>query len=544
MTEHRPAAGGPVGDRAVGSGARTLVYAIDGRSYDSVGAATARFKTDLRRLGLAPEVMRRVIIAAYEAEANAVIHAGGGCMTAGLGRSHVCVEVRDEGPGIENLRAAMREGYSSAPEEARQLGFGAGMGLPNIKKNSDRLSIETGPGRGTRVIFEVELTAARAEAGGRNSLEIRAEHCRECLACLRACPTEAIRVRRKVPAVLEHLCVDCTACLAACRSGALCMQSGVRGGKPEADRLIVPAAFLSQFWPRLTPAQALNGLNVLGYRRVVVGEPWEQALADAVLSRSGREAAGSPAISPVCPAAVNLVRTRFPALVDHIAPLLSPLEAALRELGGDGLAVVAVCPAQRSAVMEAGLPAEMIADPVSLGEDILRLGASNAFEPAPILRPTAECDRAPESRTLRVEGMAQVIRIMEMAENGLLPPDSLLEPYACDGGCFGSPLLGGQAHLNCAVWRRMPVRQRREATAIVRGRPLRPRRGQRLDPDMERAVVMLGEIQDIADGLPGRDCACCGAPSCMALAEDVAAGRAELSDCPFPADGGGASACT
>ncbi len=512
---------------------RTFVYPIDGGSYDSVGSATGKLKADLRRLGLGPGTMRRVVIAAYEAEANAVIHARGGYMTAALGRSHLCVEVRDEGPGIGDIRMAMRDGYSTAPEEARQLGFGAGMGFPNIKRSSDRLLIETGAGRGTRVIFEVELVPASADAAGRNSMDVRAEHCRECLACLRACPTEALRVRRRRPALLDHLCIDCTAYLAACSSGALRMETGVHPGRPEADKLVVPPAFLAQFWPRLTSRQALAGLAGLGYREVLVAEPWERALIAAVLDRAGKGGENAPIIAPVCPAAVNLVRTRFHALVSSLAPLLSPLEAVLHDLGANGIALVAICPAQRSALLEAGLPAEMIADPVALREDMLRSVESPKPRTPAATRSAAGARGREEPAVLRVSGIRHLLRTFEMAENGLLEAGSVLEPYACEGGCFGSPLLAGQAHLNREAWRRLPAGGELKAAAIARTDPFRPRRGQRLDADMSRAVARLGEIEDLLASLPGRDCGRCGAPSCQAFAEDVVTGRAARAECPF-----------
>ena len=126
-----------------------LNYQVDGDDFSMAGEASSAVKKALKQLGFSPDVIRRVAIAMYEGEINMVIHANGGEATVEISREAVRITLADHGPGIKDIDLAMQEGYSTAPEEVRNLGFGAGMGLPNIKRYSDELKIESTPGVGT-----------------------------------------------------------------------------------------------------------------------------------------------------------------------------------------------------------------------------------------------------------------------------------------------------------------------------------------------------------------------------------------------------------
>ena len=126
-----------------------LEYRIEGNDFMVAGAASNNIKITLKMLGIASDICRRVAIITYEAEINLVIHAGGGMLQALISEDHVDLVIKDEGPGIADINKAMTEGYSTATEQAREMGFGAGMGLPNIKRNSDTFDIESEVGKGT-----------------------------------------------------------------------------------------------------------------------------------------------------------------------------------------------------------------------------------------------------------------------------------------------------------------------------------------------------------------------------------------------------------
>lgn len=132
-----------------------LSYDVDGDDFTRAGEASSNVKKTLRKLGIAPEVIRKVAIALYEGEINMVIHAEGGVVKVEIFADKIKMELRDHGKGIENIDKAMQEGFSTAPDEVRSLGFGAGMGLPNMKKYSDEMRIESTPGVGTNVFMTV-----------------------------------------------------------------------------------------------------------------------------------------------------------------------------------------------------------------------------------------------------------------------------------------------------------------------------------------------------------------------------------------------------
>ena len=129
----------------------TKNYPIKARDYLRAGEVSMQVQGLLKSIGFVQEVIRRVSICAYEAEMNMVMHGGDGEMTVEINTDGIILNVKDSGPGIENISLALQEGYSTASEEAREMGFGAGMGLPNIQKNSDSLEINSEKGKGTEV---------------------------------------------------------------------------------------------------------------------------------------------------------------------------------------------------------------------------------------------------------------------------------------------------------------------------------------------------------------------------------------------------------
>lgn len=130
-------------------------YSISADDFTHAGEASGKVKRTLKELGYDPDAIRRVAIAMYEGEINMVIHANGGYASVEIYPDRVEILLEDEGPGIENVELAMMEGYSTAPDEVRALGFGAGMGLPNIRKYTDEMRIESEVGVGTRMFIKV-----------------------------------------------------------------------------------------------------------------------------------------------------------------------------------------------------------------------------------------------------------------------------------------------------------------------------------------------------------------------------------------------------
>ncbi len=132
-------------------------FNVDGENFSSAGEASVMVKKKLRQLGFSPDVMRRVSIAMYEGEINMVIHASGGNADVTVGDEYIEIVLADRGPGIPNIELAMQEGYSTARDNIRALGFGAGMGLPNMKKYTDYMHIDTEVGVGTTITMRVNI---------------------------------------------------------------------------------------------------------------------------------------------------------------------------------------------------------------------------------------------------------------------------------------------------------------------------------------------------------------------------------------------------
>ena len=135
-------------------------YTISGDDFSRAGNASSEIKKTLQRLGIPPDVIKRTAVAMYEAEINMVVHAGGGEADISIEPGYIAIVMSDHGPGIPDIELAMKDGYSTAPELVRELGFGAGMGLPNMKRNADELKIESTPGKGTTVTMKKLIPGA------------------------------------------------------------------------------------------------------------------------------------------------------------------------------------------------------------------------------------------------------------------------------------------------------------------------------------------------------------------------------------------------
>jgi serine/threonine-protein kinase RsbT len=135
------------------------VFFLTGKDFKNAGAASSSLKGLLEGMGIPAVIIRRVAIATFEAEMNVIIYAVAGMINYSITPEKITIRVQDMGPGIENIELAMKEGYSTAPDYIREMGFGSGMGLPNIKRNADTLTVNSIVGEGTTVEFIMNLTS-------------------------------------------------------------------------------------------------------------------------------------------------------------------------------------------------------------------------------------------------------------------------------------------------------------------------------------------------------------------------------------------------
>jgi serine/threonine-protein kinase RsbT len=553
----------------------TMSWRIEGGDFDSAGAATSRLKEHLARAGVGAPVMRRAMIASYEAEMNVVIHARTGTLWARLDSGRLDLEIADEGPGIPDVNAALQEGWSTASERARQMGFGAGMGLPNIRKSSDLFEIETRVGRGTRIRSTIMLdgpaggsatggsVAACLAADPAPPLSIDAARCRFCMTCVRACPTGALRVGSGGPRLIPELCIGCAVCAGECNAGVYGIQDAgdvnAPGLDPDASRegrpdpvLVVPRGFLAGFPFDSAPFRVLEALARLGFRHVRLLEEWVNALRGA--TRASASAHGPrqlPLIPPLCPAVATLVEGRFPSLIPHLGPWLSPAEAAGEEFPLAPVVLAAACPVQYAAATRGSLTGRLSVVSAARLAAALRPLLSSGGQAVPrreaVLSPGAFGEKPGQMLTPRVltaHGPRHVLKALAVAEAGGLPEVEILDLFLCEAGCSGSPYLTTDASLSDLRWREYAAaaegtRSKADAMdagaaagVVHRARPYAQRLGVRLDPDMATALAALGRIDVLTRTLPGRDCCACGSPSCSAFAEDVILGRARGASCP------------
>ena len=132
-------------------------FKVDGDDFTSAGQASVQVKKNLRRIGFPAEIIRRVSIARYEGEINMFIHAGGGTADVNVTETYIEIILKDNGPGIKDVEQAMQEGFSTATDNIRSLGFGAGMGLPNMKRYTDYMKIDSVIGEGTTITMRVNI---------------------------------------------------------------------------------------------------------------------------------------------------------------------------------------------------------------------------------------------------------------------------------------------------------------------------------------------------------------------------------------------------
>lgn len=135
----------------------TETYTVNQGDYVRAGEASASIKNTLKKIGVDSERIRRTAIIAYECEMNIIIHSLGGCMKLELSGEYITISSKDTGPGIENIELALKEGWSTAPESVREMGFGAGMGLPNMKRHADVFEISSQLGKGTEITMKIRL---------------------------------------------------------------------------------------------------------------------------------------------------------------------------------------------------------------------------------------------------------------------------------------------------------------------------------------------------------------------------------------------------
>ncbi len=406
----------------------------------------------------------------------------------------------------------------------------------------------------------------------RHSVALTLKKCRGCTTCIKNCPTEAIRVRNGKATILPNRCIDCGTCIQVCPHQAVrSLRSDAREALERFPYTIaVPdPALYAQFHNLNDVNIVLNGLLAIGFDDVYESAASAELLADAMDAWEQDHATLKPEISPACPAVVRLICIRFPDLLGHLAPVITPVELAAilarrraEEAGVPpediGVFSIVPCSSQVTAVsapnglkkpvLDGALAIrdvylELLEPMRQLGhKDLLplaggRTGAGWAFS-------GGEALSRRDKRYIAVDGITNVIRMLEEIEDGRMPEADFIELRACTKGCLGGCLnvenpYTAKMRLKDLMGNLPPsappaARAREEVTAILRSTE-KPEflPTFQLDPNRRKAMEKLLAIQQLEERLPGLRCGSCGAPSCRAFAEDVVMGRASVDDCIF-----------
>ncbi|MGI6642449.1 MAG: [Fe-Fe] hydrogenase large subunit C-terminal domain-containing protein [Bacillota bacterium] len=554
---------------------RRLLCAFDLNRNDfrKIGDEFYRLKRALLEIGFPSDASRRASVAAYELAMNIVIHADRGSLSVYWDDGTLQIEARDEGPGIPDVDLAMTDGYSTAPDYVREMGYGAGMGLPNIKRSVDSFELLSTPGVGTEAFCRVRP----GEPDSRptmyfHSVTLDTSKCKGCTNCIKSCPTEAIRVISGKAFILEDRCIDCGECIRRCPNKAKSAVSDSWDSLSLYDYTIalVAPSFYGQFGD-LTQTQVRNALVAPGG----FNEVFDVSIAADLVSMAMREYIrdhdrGTPLISSACPAVLRLIQVRNPSLLKNVIPCEAPMEVAAwmakrRAIQSDKsrnptAIFISPCPAKITATKQPVGRARSLVDgnvSASLAYAWVRqrVKAGEKDEETPVStglgmgwgRSGGEMGAlGSEFRSLAVDGIAQVASVLDEVEKGILDGQvDFIEAQACLGGCVGGCLNIENPFVARMRLRDLAVRYKdappNPAThGIGHDEPhlwyslcLSPRAVFSLHEDPKKAEEKLLRLEEIEAGLPNLDCGACGAPTCRALAEDIVQGRGALSDCTF-----------
>ena len=409
-----------------------------------------------------------------------------------------------------------------------------------------------------------------------HSVRLDLEKCKGCTNCIKHCPVEAIRVREGKAQIMEERCIDCGECVRVCPNRAkYVVTDGLEKLGEFKYRLALPApAFYGQFRPDVAPGAVLAALMAAGFDGVFEVAVAAEAvtLAQRAYLQRGMPRAARPLISSACPAVIRLMQVRFPTLLPHIIPVESPMEIsarlgkeeAAREWGVDageiGAFFVAPCAAKVTASKQPEGSYRSSVDGVlsmsaMYAEVLRRLGDVNLEEE--LHRSSGvgigwgmaggEGRAVGMGTVLAVDGVHNVVKVLEEVERGSLADVDFIEAQACVGGCVGGPLAVQNPFVSRVRMKALAEEYGRRSLAVDeeemrrrfrRGffdmvRPIHPRPVLRLDEDVTRAIRKMDRLEKTLARLPGLDCGACGSPTCRALAEDIVRGRAYETDCTF-----------
>ncbi len=515
-------------------------YQVNKGDYLNGGQVSSRIKEVLGKLGIASDIIRKIMIAVYEAEMNVIIHSHGGEICFSIDDEKIEIIVKDTGPGISRIDLAIQEGYSTAPDEAREMGFGAGMGLPNIKKNSDYFLIQS-ESSGTLLKIIVFIKSDKDFSKIDSYVSIEAEKCKQCLRCITRCPTKAIRLYKKDLYILSHHCINCNECIRTCPTKVFDLKYDEKPMRQSV--LIVPSPWITSIL-QFSPWDEFE--EELKQKKNLIIYPlasWEDAIKRETLKYiENNRKVKYPVILPFCPAVIYWIQTEFPALIENISPYLGLIETVINSFSEQkGISFIPSCPAQICAIKsnKNSETSISIISPQKSLEMVMNMYKDKNKRRQVIDTHNVYKQENNKEYIISVSGIEQVRAFLENVEKGRLAvPVKIVELYACYNGCFGSPYWIEEPTVSKIIFDSFWNRQNEKGYSkdfepIFRVSPIKSRKGIRLDEDVKTAIMKLSEIEKINKTLPGYDCSVCGAPTCLNFAEDIVVRQYNINNCPY-----------
>ncbi len=411
---------------------------------------------------------------------------------------------------------------------------------------------------------------------GKTSVSLLQDRCVGCTACIKRCPTEAIRVHGGRAQIITDYCIDCGMCMHVCKHGAKVSETAQLDAVLASDYklkiALPPPSLYSQFEGNRNINRLLTALKKIGFDDVVgVAMGAEIVTRETIKFIKENPRTDGPWISSACPAIVRLIEARFPSLMEHVLPFISPMEVTARlvrkhyiEKGYKdeeiGIFFITPCPAKTSSVRNPHVVKKSaVTDTISMRqvyykirsilktipeEDIqaLQLSGNEGVSWAHI---GGESEGLGLADVLAVDGIDNVIEVFDQLESGVIKRIDFLEANACTGGCLGGPMaisnpFNAHTRMKKVLRRNFQPYLRQgmenmpnEEISLITERPLEAIPTMKLDPDMRVALQKMQQRDALCKELPKLDCGACGAPSCYAFAQDVVRGTANKEDCIF-----------